>query len=286
MTDSKHDDYKNNTSKLRSHQLKQKSLQHEFTSLTIKAVSIAIAAWISLSIFEIFIAPTMGLKHTHIQAAETVVTIILALVIITAIRRILKRFANKMPAQFSASISFFAIIVIVLISSISLLYQWNVEPQEILVGGGVAAIIVGIGISTIVGNIFSGGLMLTTFPAKIGDSIRIVNDDIRGKVEEINMMYTKIITDRGTEYVVPNNAIIQGTVRIVKETPLDEQLPFSEGDQVELKNSSDRYTGIVIRITPEFTTILDEDKEIIIANNSIFDGKFIIIKTRNSTKTN
>ena len=282
MTVPKQNDYKDNISILQSQELKQKSLKHEFTNLTIKAIAIAIIAWISSSIFEIFVAPAMGLQHIHIQIAKTIVTIILVLVIITAIRRALKRFSNKMPAQFSASVSFFAIIVISLMASISLLYQWNIEPQEILVGGGVAAIIIGIGMSTIVGNIFSGGLMLTTFPAKIGDSITIVNDNIHGKVEEINMMYTKIITDHGTEYVVPNNAIIQGNIRIMKEIPLNDRLPYNEGDKIELKSSSDKYSGIITKITPEFTTILDENKEVTITNSSIFDGKFII--TKDNTK--
>ncbi len=282
MTVPKQNDYKDNISILQSHELKQKSLKHEFTNLTIKAIAIAIIAWISSSIFEIFVAPAMGLQHIHIQIAKTIVTIILVLVIITAIRRALKRFSNKMPAQFSASVSFFAIIIISLMASISLLYQWNIEPQEILVGGGVAAIIVGIGMSTIVGNIFSGGLMLTTFPAKIGDSITIVNDNIHGKVEEINMMYTKIITDHGTEYVVPNNAIIQGNIRIMKEIPSNDRLPYNEGDKIELKSSSDKYSGIITKITPEFTTILDENKEVTITNSSIFDGKFII--TKDNTK--
>ncbi|MHB8546502.1 MAG: mechanosensitive ion channel family protein [Nitrosotalea sp.] len=282
MTVPKQDDYKDNVSRLQSHELKQKSLKHEFTNLTIKAIVVAIISWISLYIFEIFVAPVMGLQYIHIQIAKTIVTIILALAIITAIRRVLKRFSNKMPAQFSAGISFFAIIVISLMASISLLYQWNIEPQEILVGGGVVAIIVGIGISTIVGNIFSGGLMLTTFPAKIGDSIMIVNDNIHGKVEEINMMYTKIITDHDTEYVVPNNAIIQGNVRIMKEIPLTDRLPYNEGDKIELKSSSDKYAGIITKITPEFTTILDGNKEVIITNSSIFDGKFII--TKDNTK--
>ncbi|SMH71798.1 mechanosensitive ion channel family protein [Candidatus Nitrosotalea okcheonensis] len=278
MTVPKQNDYKDNISILQSRKLKQKSLKHEFTNLTIKAIVIAIIAWVSLSIFEIFVAPAMGLQYIHIQIAKTIVTIILVLVIITAIRRVLKRFSNKMPAQFSASVSFFAIVVISLMASISLLYQWNIEPQEILVGGGVAAIIVGIGMSTIVGNIFAGGLMLTTFPAKIGDSIMIVNDNIHGKVEEINMMYTKVITDQGTEYVVPNNAIIQGYIRIMKEIPLNDRLPYTEGDKIELKSSSDKYTGIITKITPEFTTVLDENKEVIITNSSIFDGKFIITK--------
>jgi small-conductance mechanosensitive channel len=273
----KQENYKNN---LETRSKKQKSLQREFTSLIIKIISIAVTSWISLTIFEIFAAPMVGLKHPHIQAAETVVTITLSLIAVIAVRRILKEFSHKIPAQFSAGISFFAIILISLISSISLLYQWNVAPEEILVGGGVAAIIIGIGISTIVGNIISGGLMLTTFPAKIGDEIVIVNDNVRGKVEEVNVLYTKIITDHNTEYIVPNNAIIQGNVRIMKEIPIKEQLPFTEGDEIELKNSTDIYSGLVFKISPKFTTILCENKEITIANSAIFDGQFTIVKSR------
>jgi small-conductance mechanosensitive channel len=275
----KQNSFENNTEP-KSHESKHKSFQREFAGLVIKIIILAAGSWITLTVFEIFLSPTMGLKHTHIQVAETVVTITLSLVFIKTVRRILKKFSNKMPAQFSASISFFIIIIISLISSISLLYQWNVAPQEILVGGGVAAIIIGIGISTIVGNIISGGLMLTTFPAKIGDSIMIVNDDVRGKVSEVNMLYTTIITDHDTEYFVPNNAIIQGNVRIMKEIPINEQLPFKEGDYIELKNSSNKHSGNVIKITPKFTTILDDNKEITIANNSIFDGQFSITKLR------
>jgi hypothetical protein len=50
-----------------------------------------------------------------------------------------------------------------------------------------------------------------------------------------------MITDHGTEYIVPDNAIIHGNVRIMKEIPLNEQLPFSEGNYIELRNSSDKY---------------------------------------------
>jgi small-conductance mechanosensitive channel len=52
----------------------------------------------------------------------------------------------------SASISFFIAVTISLIAIINLMYQWNTNPESILVGGGVAAIIVGIGVSTIIGK--------------------------------------------------------------------------------------------------------------------------------------
>jgi small conductance mechanosensitive channel len=125
--------------------------------------------------------------------------------------------------------------------------------------------------------------MLTTFPARIGDSIYIVNDKIRGKIEEINFIYTKIMTDTGTEYVVPNNAIVQGNVRITKDKSIyDEQFPFVEGDRIEITTSSNTYSGIVSNITLNFTILYSsEDKnEVILANSAILSGQFIITKKK------
>lgn len=258
------------------------TLQKELASLTIKIIIIVIGSWFTLYAFEMFASPVMGLKHPHIQIAASVVTLTIAIGTIMAARRILHKFSSKIHPQFSAGLSFFIIIFVSLVAGMSLLYQWNVSPQEILVGGGVMAIIIGIGVSTLVGNIFSGGLMLTTFPAKIGDSVFIVNDNVRGKIEEITMIYTKVITEHGTEYVVPNNAIIQGNIRITKEEPLDKRLPFSEGDRIEIIGPSDKYSGTVIKTTSSFSTILSDDnkKETIFSNQMILGGKFIITKYR------
>jgi len=81
-----------------------------------------------------------------------------------------------------AVISSFVIILVSLIAIIVLMYLWNFDPETILVGSGVVAIVVGIALSTIVGNILSGGLVLTIFPSKIGDAVFIVNDNIRGVI--------------------------------------------------------------------------------------------------------
>ena len=265
----------------------KKSFMNEFKSLAIKTVILIVIVRISIALFEIFFAPTLGLKHNYILIGETLATIAISFVVISLIRRFLKKTSVRMPAQFVASISFFSIVVISLIVSLILLYIWGVQPQTILVGGGVAAIVVGIGVSTIVGNILSGALMLTTFPAKIGDSIFIVNDNVRGTIEEISMLYTKIHTDKEIEYIVPNSAIIQGLIRISKEGDLRRQLPYVKGDKIELSTGSDKFSGIVSNMTPVFTTLLDDDREIIIVNRSVLEGKFIIVKksrTENNTQ--
>lgn len=255
-----------------------KSPMGEFKSLAIKTVILIVVTRVGIALFEIFFAPNLGLRHNHLLIGETMATIVISFVVITSIRRVLKRISIKMPAQFIASISFFLIVMVSLVASVILLYIWGVQPQTILVGGGVTAIVVGIGVSTIVGNILSGALMLTTFPAKIGDSIFIVNDNVHGIIDEISTLYTKINTESGTEYIVPNSAIIQGTIRIMKEGHLRTQLPYAEGDRIELSNGSEKFSGVVTTITSQFTTILDNDNEIIVANRSILEGTSLIIK--------
>ena len=258
--------------------LSTKSAQTEFKMLAIKLIVLIVVVRIGIALIEMFFAPELGLQHSHILVGDTLITIVVSFIAITSIRRILQRIPTKIPAHLVASISFFSIIIISLIASLILLYLWGVQLQTILVGGGVAALVIGLGVSTIVGNILSGAIMLTTFPAKIGDSIFIVNDNVHGTIEEVSALYTKIITEDGTEYLVPNSAIIQGNVRILKEEPLKKHLPYVEGDKIELSNGSEKFSGIVTKITSRFTTILDGTTEIIVSNRSILEGGSIILK--------
>jgi small-conductance mechanosensitive channel len=97
-----------------------------------------------------------------------------------------------------------------------------------------------------------------------------------------------VITDAGTEYFVPNTAVVQGNVRLIKEgVTIKDQLPFNEGDHVELASSSvNRYVGTVSKITPRFSSLItdDDSKEVMLSNASIISGQFVIIKDRAKIK--
>lgn len=262
------------------------ALRSKFTIFAVKTFLLVAATWAELNIFAIM-EPHIGIKQVHVQITGTIATIAILFILITGIRRLLQRMTPRIGIHLSTSVSFFIAIIISMMAIITLMYQWNLDPQSILVGGGVVAIIVGIGISNIAGNMLSAGLMLTTFPAKIGDSIYIVNDKIRGRVDEINFIYTKIATEEGTEYAVPNNAIVQGNVRITKDISSRHlQLPFVEGEYVEVTEASKKYDGIVTKITTNFTTLYnsESENEIILSNNSIISGRFSIIKKGSSKK--
>ena len=262
------------------------SLREKLIHLGIKALVLVAATWLCLYVVGL-VGPYIGIKHVHLQIAGSIATIVISFIVITAIRGLLLTTISRISPHLSASISFFIAVTISLIAIVSLMYQWNTNPESILVGGGVAAIIVGIGVSTIIGNILSAVLMLTAFPARIGDSIHVVNDNIGGKVAEINFIFTKIITSDGAEYVVPNSAIVQGNVRIIKDmADYSSELPFVEGDNIELTDLSRTYRGKVNRITPKFTMLQhgpDNKYETILANSAILSGNFVIIKKISDT---
>src|SRR5919199_5670906 len=258
--------------------------QKEFINLAIRIFLLIAVSWTVLYVLSAVVKYYIIIEHPYVQQIiNSAVTVAISFTVISATRRLIQKMTSRLGLHVSASISFFIVVTISLIAIIILMYQWNIDPQSILIGGGVAAIIVGIGISTIVGNILSGGIMLTTFPAKVGDSIYILNDNIHGNIEEVNLLYTKIMTDQGTEYIVPNNAILQGQIRITKDLSRYDQLPFVEGDHVELTNSSKTYIGTVYKITPNFTTVYNDDdkNEVIVSNSAIIAGQFIIVKNLN-----
>lgn len=130
----------------------KKSTKAEFKILAIKLIILIAIARISIALIEIFFASDLGLKYNHILVGDMMITVIVSFIVITSIRRVLQRIPAKIPAHLVASISFFSIIMISLIASLMLLYIWGVQLQTILVGGGVAAIVVGLGVSTIVGK--------------------------------------------------------------------------------------------------------------------------------------
>ena len=243
------------------------------------------ATWIGLHILETYLQGYPGVDIVYFKVIASIAIIAMTFIVIQSVRQLIFKFTGQISPHVSSTISFFAIIVISLLAIIALMYQLDIDPQAILVGGGVAAVIIGIALSTIVGNILSGGLVLTAFPAKIGDQIVIVNDNVQGKIEDVNLLYTKVKTDQGSEYFVPNNAIVQGLVRLVKEQALTEDnnnlLPFSEGDSLELTSQTGTVVGKVSRINQKFvflTATNADQNEIIVSRDAILLGHYTIIR--------
>lgn len=161
----------------------------------------------------------------------------------------------------------------------AVLHVFQVETTTLLVGGGIASIVIGIVISTFVGNILAGTLLLMTNPFSVGDTV-VVNN-IPGKIVEITALSTRISTDVGGLITIPNSAIVQGGIIVTKvpvsENVLQSRIPYSLGDRVYTTYLSGE--GTVKELTPFYTKIvLDSGKELTFLNNSVLAGSVAVAK--------
>ncbi len=136
-----------------------------------------------------------------------------------------KRQADTDPlvvARRRTTFSFLSRLAFVIVATIG---AWSVlsifpETEEIaralLASSAVLAVVAGLALSTPLGNLGAGMLVAFTQPVRIGDRVTI--GDNTGFVEQINMIYTVLVTDDERRVYVPNtqlttSAIVNRTIR-------------------------------------------------------------------------
>jgi small-conductance mechanosensitive channel len=221
-------------------------------------------------------------ESTTMLTQETVRTLIIVsfgLMIVFFIRRSKPLLSKHVGDHLALVFQFFMILVVGIVVAFSSLDIFHVSPTTLLVGGGIASIVIGLVISTFVGNILAGTLVLITRPFSVGDAV-VVNN-IPGKVEEITTMVTRIRNDIGGIVVIPNTAIMQGGV-VVTTFPASEEtvrrrLPYSQGDRVYTTYMNEQ--GVVKELTPFITKIqLDSGKELTFLNSSVLTGSVAVAR--------
>ena len=219
------------------------------------------------------------------ETVRSMIILSFGLIIVFFIRRSKPLLSKHVGVHLALVFQFFMILVVGIVVVFSSLDIFRVSPTTLLLGGGIASIVIGLVISTFVGNILAGTLVLMTRPFSVGDTV-VVNN-IPGKVEEITAMVTRIRNDIGGLVVIPNTAIMQGGV-VVTTFPASEEtvrrrLPYSQGDRVYTTYLNQE--GIVSELTPFYTKIrLDSGKELTFLNSSVLTGSVAVAKISQSSQ--
>lgn len=240
-------------------------------------------------LFDQLIAAQVQLATILAQTIRTVIVVFFGSITILFIRHS-KHLVSKYVGVHTASVfQFFTILAVSIVMIFAALHIFDVSPTALLIGGGVVSIVMGLVISTFVGNILAGTLVLMTNPFRVGDTVVINN--VPGKVQEITAMVTRIKNDFGGIIVVPNTAIIQGGVIITRfptqDTDLITRLPYSLGDRVYTTYMNGE--GRVTELTPFRTKIiLDSGRELTFMNSSVILGSVAVarISQESSEKKN
>jgi small-conductance mechanosensitive channel len=96
-----------------------------------------------------------------------------------------------------------------------ILLAWHVDVTAWLASAGILGIAIGFAAKDTLANLFSGIFILADAPYKIGDYI-VLDTGERGKVTEIGIRSTRILTRDDIQIIVPNAAI--AAAKIVNES--------------------------------------------------------------------
>nr|WP_314801082.1 mechanosensitive ion channel family protein [uncultured Capnocytophaga sp.] len=155
---------------------------------------------------------------------------IIATLIVILIFVLIKRFSDTIIQKFGAKsnlpkartqlvkkyidILLGALLFVVLVSI------WGVKPDQIFLF--ISSVLTVIGVAffaqwSILSNVTAGIIVFFSFPFKIGDKIRILDNEfpIEAEIKDISSFYTLLITTDGEKISLPNNLLLQKAIVII-----------------------------------------------------------------------
>jgi small-conductance mechanosensitive channel len=256
---------------------------HRFVS-SLKRFVLSVAALVVLTLVSVFlfdqlVAEQIGLSGLFRQTGRALIVVLFGFLIIFSIRRSRHLLSKHVGVHLATVFQFFMILGVGIVLIFAFLDIFQVSPSSLLIGGGIVSIVVGLVVSTFVGNILAGTLVLMTHPFRVGDTVLVNN--VPGRVEEITAMATKVKNDVGGRIVIPNTAIMQGGVIITSfsghEADVMVRLPYSSGDRIYTTYLNQE--GVVTELTSFYTKILlDSGKELTFLNTSVLTGNVAVAR--------
>jgi small conductance mechanosensitive channel len=144
------------------------------------------------------------------------------------------------PADVARRRTTFSFLMRMVVALVGLIGAWSVlsifpQTEEVaralLASSAVLAVVAGLALSTPLGNLGAGLLVAFTQPVRLGDRVTI--GDQTGFVEQINIIYTALVTDDEKRIFVPNTQltttpIVNRTIRDPRRA-VDAALPVRSG---------------------------------------------------------
>jgi small-conductance mechanosensitive channel len=128
---------------------------------------------------------------------------------------------NRLPMATAASLRIILRSVIGLLAVLAVAMIFGVRLASLW--AGISALLAMIAIGFFAGwSLMSSALatiiIMLWHPYKVGDTIEIPADSIRGRLREMNMMFSTIVDEEGSQFIVPNSQMLQKIVKVVKTT--------------------------------------------------------------------
>jgi small-conductance mechanosensitive channel len=98
----------------------------------------------------------------------------------------------------------------------------GVSPRQLLVGGAVTGVLLGIAAQQSLGNVFAGLVLLFASPFRVGDRVRFragaLSGQIEGVVIDVSLTYVRVEADEG-QVLLPNSQVLASAVMLIPDAP-------------------------------------------------------------------
>ena len=133
--------------------------------------------------------------------------------------------------------------------------------DKITVVLGALGVGIGLGLQSIVNNLVSGIILIFDRPLRIGDVVEV--GDKKGRVKEIGIRTSTLLTDDGAEVIIPNGDVLSQNIvnwtlsnnHIRQELTIDVENPANSEDLVmEIKKILEDHNAVIPNKEPEIFT--------------------------------
>jgi small-conductance mechanosensitive channel len=176
------------------------------------------------------------LASVHIgKTAVTVVAVVLVLVLGWLFSRDVSKVApavfRRMDPATAGTVEFVIRFLSVAITILAALAVGGISLQAIAVGGGFAAVVMGLAAQQTLGNLFAGMVLLSARPFRLGERVRFQAGQLAGGadgvVSSLGLLYTTL--SRGDERImIPNTLVLASAIVPLREPePVDVRVTLS-----------------------------------------------------------
>ncbi len=123
-------------------------------------------------------------------------------------KKIVLKTKSTLDEQFLPLIHWSVKAVIIIITAIIILKEWQLDITPLLAGLGIAGLVIGLALKPTLENVLGGVSMVFDKNLKVGDVIQLDSEEI-GTVNDIGFRSTKLITPDGEYIIMPNGMLAQ-----------------------------------------------------------------------------
>lgn len=138
----------------------------------------------------------------------------------------------KMGTSHTAIVRYALLLVGAFTTLVVTLDLLGVPVTQLVIGGALTSVFVGIAAQQALGNVFAGLVLLIARPFRVGDPIRLragaLGGTIDGIVTDIGITYVRLNTD-GSAMSVPNSQVLNAVVGPIPPEPDEEGPLVAEG---------------------------------------------------------